>query len=214
MDFVEQLKSSVDIVAVVSEYVNLRKQGARYVGLCPFHTEKTPSFHVHPAHQFYHCFGCGAGGDVIKFVMQIEGLTFPEALERLAERYGIPMPKRARYSDQESKLRDALYRMHELAAQTFRQALDSPMGAAAREYLRRRGVTPETAAAFGIGFAPASGQTLVRLFDKEGFSPEQAGASGLVLAPPGSCSNGRTAAAATTGFGDGSCFRFTTSLAG
>src|ERR1051325_6046611 len=87
MDFIEQLKSSVDIIKVVGEYVRLRKAGgARYIGLCPFHNEKTPSFGVHPVHQFYKCFGCGEGGDVLTFVMKIEGLSFFEALKSLAER--------------------------------------------------------------------------------------------------------------------------------
>src|SRR5271170_7233680 len=98
MDFVAQLKSSVDIVQVIQEYVRLRKVGPRYVGLCPFHNEKTPSFSVHASHQFYKCFGCGAGGDVLKFVMEFEHVSFPEALKLLAERNGIPMPKRAEYS--------------------------------------------------------------------------------------------------------------------
>ena len=121
MDFVEQLKSSVDIVQVIQEYVRLRKAGAnRYTGLCPFHNEKTPSFSVNTLHQFYKCFGCGAGGDVLKFVMEIERLSFYEALKLLAERNGIPMPKRSEYSDPETKLRAALYQMHELAEQAFR----------------------------------------------------------------------------------------------
>ena len=94
MDFAEQVKSSVDIVRVVGEYVRLRKASAsRYVGLCPFRTGKTPSFGVHAVHQFYKCFGCGAGGDVFKFVMEIEQISFYEALKLLAERNGIPMPK-------------------------------------------------------------------------------------------------------------------------
>jgi len=98
MDFVEQVKSSVDIVKVVGEYVRLRKAGgARYIGLCPFHNEKTPSFGVHPVHQFYKCFGCGEGGDVLTFIMKIDGLSFYEALKLLAERNGIPIPKRQEY---------------------------------------------------------------------------------------------------------------------
>ena len=110
MDFVEQLKSSIDIVKVVGEYVRLRRVGStgRYLGLCPFHQEKTPSFNVHQARQFYKCFGCGAGGDALKFVMEVDGLTFPEALKLLAERNGIPMPKRNEYSDTDSRLRGAL----------------------------------------------------------------------------------------------------------
>ncbi len=96
MDFVEQLKSSIDIVKVIGEYVRLRKVGntGRYTGLCPFHQEKTPSFSVSQTRQFYKCFGCGAGGDALKFVMEVDGLTFPEALKLLAERNGIPMPQR------------------------------------------------------------------------------------------------------------------------
>ena len=116
MDFVEQLKSSVDIVSVIGEYVRLRRSGAnRYMGLCPFHNEKSPSFTVHVVHQFYKCFSCGAGGDVVKFVMEKEGLSFYEALKSLSERYGIPMPKRSQYADEDSKLRGALLAMHELA---------------------------------------------------------------------------------------------------
>ena len=108
MDFKEQLKSSVDIVKVIGEYVRLRKSGvSRYTGLCPFHNEKTPSFSVHAGHQFYKCFGCGASGDVLKFVMEFEHVSFPEALKLLAERNGIPMPKRAEYSDPETRLRGA-----------------------------------------------------------------------------------------------------------
>ena len=108
MDFVEQVKSSIDIVNVVGEYVRLRKQGAssKYLGLCPFHSEKTPSFNVDASKQFYYCFGCQKGGDAFKFVMEIEAVTFFEALKSLADRYGIAMPKRAEYSDAETKLKE------------------------------------------------------------------------------------------------------------
>src|ERR1041384_1724416 len=101
MDFVEQLKSSLDIVKVIGEYVRLRRVGStgRYMGLCPFHQEKTASFSVNQTLQFYKCFGCGAGGDMLKFVMEIEGLTFPETLKLIAETNGIAMPKRSEYSD-------------------------------------------------------------------------------------------------------------------
>jgi DNA primase len=181
MDFVEQLKSSIDIVEVVGQYVRLRKAGTRWVGLCPFHTEKTPSFGVHSVHQFYKCFGCGAGGDAIKFVMEIEGLTFYEALKILAERHGIPMPKRAEYSDPETKLRAALYRMHEIARDLFRSAIKSSPGAEARAYLAKRGVAPAVADEFELGYAEPSGHLLARAFEKEGFTAEQMEASGLVL---------------------------------
>ena len=181
MEFAEQLKSQIDIVAVIREYVNLKKAGTRYVGLCPFHQEKTPSFSVHPAHQFYKCFGCGAGGDLIKFVMEIEGLTFWEAVTQLAGRHGIPLPERPRYADDESRRRAAVHEMHELAQQNFRQSLDSAAGSAARDYLSQRGVSPQSAIEFGLGLAERSGQTLVRAFQQRGFTEAQMEASGLVL---------------------------------
>src|SRR5207247_2619729 len=121
MDFVEQLKSSVDIVTVIGEHVRLRKSGAyRFMGLCPFHNEKSPSFTVHVTHQFYKCFSCGKSGDVLKFVMEIEGISFYEALKSLAERYGIPMPKRSSYADEDARVRGALLAMHEAAQESFR----------------------------------------------------------------------------------------------
>jgi len=183
MDFVEQLKSSVDIVKVVGEYVRLRKSGAgpRYTGLCPFHTEKTASFSVHQSHQFYKCFGCGAGGDVIKFVMEIERLSFFEALKLLADRNGIPMPKRAEYSDDETRLRASLFEMHEVAARAFRENLNGPGGVAAREYLARRGVSPSVAEEFDLGISDRSGQDLVKRFGRASFNADQMEASGLVL---------------------------------
>ena len=181
MDFVEQLKSSVDIVQVVQEYIRLRKAGpTRYTGLCPFHTEKTPSFSVNTLHQFYKCFGCGAAGDVLKFVMEMERLSFYEALKLLAERHGIPMPKRSEYSDPETRLRAALYQMHELAQQAFRANLEGPAGSVARSYLEKRGVPAAVSAEFGLGLAEKSGSGLVRLFERQNFTSEQMEASGLV----------------------------------
>jgi DNA primase len=181
MEFVEQLKSSVDIVSVVGEYVRLRKAGGRFVGLCPFHSEKTPSFGVHGGHQFYKCFGCGAGGDVIKFVMEIEAMTFWEAVTHLAERNGIPIPQKTRLTDEESALKAAVYEMHELAGQLFQQMLASSGGAAAREYVAKRAITPEAQEEFGLGFVDRSGQTLVRAFQKRNYTPQQMEASGLVM---------------------------------
>jgi DNA primase len=182
MDFAEQLKSSVDIVKVAGEYVRLRRMGTtgRYIGLCPFHQEKTPSFNVNQTRQFYKCFGCNAGGDVIKFVMEIEGLTFWAALKLLAERHGIPLPKRSDFSDAETKLRAALTEMHAIAAQVFQNNLRSPQGADARDYLERRGVSREMVEQFGLGYADPSGQTLVRRFGEGGFAQDTLEASGLV----------------------------------
>jgi DNA primase len=181
MDFVDQLKSQVRIEDVVGEYVKLRKSGpSRYMGLCPFHNEKTPSFTVHVVHQFYKCFSCGAGGDVVKFVMEKEGLSFWEALKQLAERYGIPLPKRSQYSDEDSRQRGSAFEMHEMAQEAFRANLESAAGETARAYLARRGVTPETIAQFGLGYSERSGQALVRMFGKRNFPSAQMEQSGLV----------------------------------
>ena len=181
MDFVDQLKSQVRIEDVVAEYVKLRKSGpSRYMGLCPFHSEKTPSFTVHVVHQFYKCFSCGASGDVIKFVMEKDGLSFWEALKHLAERYGIPLPKRSQYSDEESRLRGAAFEMHEIAQQAFRSNLQGPAGEMARAYLARRGVAPEVAAQFGLGYSERSGSALVRLFGGRNFGAAQIEQSGLI----------------------------------
>ena len=158
MDFVEQLKSSVDIVSVIGEYVRLRRSGAhRYMGLCPFHNEKSPSFTVHVVHQFYKCFSCGAGGDVVKFVMEKEGVSFYEAFKSLSERYGIPMPKRSEYSDPETAARRALP-MHEPPPRKFRK----PICVARRARPRARTCTaaacrrrPSSTSAWAIRTAPA-----------------------------------------------------------
>jgi DNA primase len=180
MDFAEQVKASVDIVKVIEQYVRLKKSGGspRYTGLCPFHNEKTPSFSVHSTHQFYKCFGCGAGGDLFKFVMEMEGVSFFEALKLVAERNGMAMPKRE-YSDPEAKLRSALLEMHEIAARVFESNLNGSAGAQARQYLAGRNVSPEQIAEFGLGLSDPSGNQLVRQFESR-FAPEQLEQSGLV----------------------------------
>jgi DNA primase len=183
MDFVEQLKSSIDIVKVIGEYVRLKRVGAtgRYVGLCPFHQEKTGSFSVNQSRQFYKCFGCGVGGDVLKFVMEIDGLTFPEALKMLAESHGIPMPKRSEFADADSKLRAALFEIHSIAAAMFRENLRSSHGTEARNYLAKRGISAESIETFELGFSETSGQALVRELGERQFTREQIDASKIVL---------------------------------
>jgi DNA primase len=182
MDFKEQLKSSLDIVKVVGEYVRLKRMGAtgRYIGLCPFHQEKTPSFNVNQSRQFYKCFGCGVAGDAFKFVMEIDGLTFPEAIKLLAERNGVPMPTRADYSDPQSKLRSALFEIHRIAAEHFQANLRGPQGADARAYLDKRGLSPELIETFGLGFSERTGQSLARRLAQEQFPTEQIDASALL----------------------------------
>jgi DNA primase len=182
MDFAEQVKGAVDIVSVVGEHVRLRKAGPNsYKGLCPFHNEKTPSFNVNQTHQRYKCFGCGAGGDVFNFVEQIEGLSFYEALKALAERNGIPMPKRSQYADEDSRLRGAIYQMHEIAQEHFRANLHSPSGEAARTYLAKRGLASDTIERFGLGHSAAGGRSLVRVLEQRSFPAALMAQSGLVL---------------------------------
>lgn len=182
MDFVEQLKSSVNIVHVVGQYVTGLKKSGRdtYKGLCPFHQEKTPSFNVHESKQFYYCFGCQARGSVLDFVMQIEGISFYEALKSLAERYGIPMPKRSAYADQDARQRGMLFTLHEVAQEHFRANLMSPAGEAARTYLARRGLKPETVEQFGLGLSLGTGRALLRLFEERNFPAAQMVESGLI----------------------------------
>jgi DNA primase len=181
MDFAAQVKGSVDIVSVIGEHVRLRRSGPhRYMGLCPFHQEKTASFTVHVTHQFYKCFSCAASGDVFKFVMEIEGISFYEALKSLAERHGIPMPKKSQYADEDSKLRGFLFAMHEIAQEHFRANLNSAAGEAARAYLAKRGLARETIEQFGLGYSDRSGKTLLRLLEQRNFPQAQMVESGLV----------------------------------
>jgi DNA primase len=185
MDFAQQVKASVDIVGVIREHVRLKKQGRdRWQGLCPFHAEKTPSFSVHETHQYFKCFGCGKSGDVFTFLMEMQGLTFYESLTSLAQQHGIPIPKRGG-GDQdsaESKLRTALYHMHELAQQFFQSELRSPRGAGVRDYLQHRGLSAEAVEKFGLGYAPAAGNALQGRFQHEGIPADQMESSGLVAA--------------------------------
>ena len=160
-DFASTVKQQADIVRIVGEYVKLRKSGAQnYSGLCPFHQEKTASFSVHAGNQFFHCFGCNAGGDVFTFVQKIENITFPEAVRMVAEKLGIPMPKVSYSSPEEArqaKQRGTLLDIHERACAFFQEQLKRPEAAHAREYLKTRGLGPEMIAEFRIGFAPESG---------------------------------------------------------
>jgi DNA primase len=180
MNFAEQLRSQLNIIDVVSQYVPLKRAGAgpRYVGLCPFHSEKTPSFGVHSVNQYYKCFGCDAGGDVFKFVMEIESITFPETLKLLAERYGIAMPERHHSDDPEARRREALLEMHEIAAQVFQDNLRAPSGAEARRYLESRGVSRAAIDEFRLGLSDGSGQQLVQRLQKFGAAAMEE--SGLV----------------------------------
>ncbi len=159
-DFAQTVKQQADIVKVIEGYIRLRKAGAQnYSGLCPFHKEKSPSFSVHAVRQFYHCFGCQASGDVFSFVGKIESVGFPEAVRIVAQKCGIPLPKREFSSPEqaaESRQRTKLLELHEAATAFFEEQLRGPEGAVAREYLAGRGLTPEGIKTFRIGWAPDS----------------------------------------------------------
>ncbi len=158
IDVVARIKEAADIVQVIGESVALKKSGANYQGLCPFHGEKTPSFSVNPVKQFYHCFGCGVSGDVIEFVMKYQSVDFPEALRILGGKYGIPIPERqqSRKMRQEMERRKTLFAVSTRAAKLFEQYLHGGRGAAAAHaYLQKRGVDHALARRFSLGYAPA-----------------------------------------------------------
>jgi DNA primase len=157
-DFAQSVKQQADIVKVIEGYIRLRKAGAQnYSGLCPFHKEKSPSFSVHAVRQFYHCFGCGVSGDVFSFVGKIENVGFPEAVRIVAQKCGIPLPKREFSSPEEAagaRLRGKLLDLHETATAWFEEQLRGPEGALAREYLSGRGLDAKGIEKFRIGYAP------------------------------------------------------------
>ncbi|MGB9885386.1 MAG: DNA primase [Moorellales bacterium] len=178
-EVIAEIRSRLDIVSVVGEYVQLRKQGRNYVGLCPFHQEKTPSFTVSPERQLFYCFGCGAGGDVYNFLMRLERLTFAEALQRLAEKAGVSLgrefagPTASRFQD--------LYRANQAAQAVYHHLLvRDPRGEPARAYLRRRGLGPAEWERFGLGWAPEPG-VLAPYLRSKGFSEEPLVAAGLLV---------------------------------
>ena len=184
MSQADQVRPAADIVKIVGDYVKLRKSGANYVGLCPFHQEKTPSFAVHPVKQIFHCFGCGKGGDVFKFVMEIDGLSFPEALRRVAEKVGVHLEERegGETYDANTKLRASLMKLHEIAGKYFAAQLGATAeGRMARAYLADRGITDEVVGRFRIGYAPGDGQGLFRQLAGGDFDKETLEKSGLIL---------------------------------
>src|SRR4030081_2003495 len=164
--FAERVKQQADIVRVIGEYVRLKKSGQNFTGLCPFHAEKSPSFAVHPVKQIYHCFGCGVGGDVFKFVMEMDKVAFPEAIRVVAEKCGIAIPRPKASSPEERKenqQRTLLVEMHREAQTFFVQQLGGTLeGKAARAYLEDRGLDKDAMARFGIGYAPSGGDALLR----------------------------------------------------
>ncbi len=167
-DFVEEVRQRNDVVDVISSYVNLKRTGSSYVGLCPFHNEKTASFSVSPGKQMYYCFGCGAGGNVFTFLMEYENLTFVEALEELAGKAGMELPRKSSSPEDRRKrdMRDMILQVNKLAANYFYAQLRSERGRIGFDYLTGRGISPETVVKFGLGY---SDSRLYRYMKEKGY---------------------------------------------
>lgn len=177
--FITELAERNDIVDVVSGYVRLsKKSGSNLFGLCPFHSEKTPSFSVSPDKQIYHCFGCGKGGGVINFIMEIENLSFPEAVEFLARRVGMELPEQA--DDHESRRRARMLALNRDSARYFHDQLSTPGAQIAREYIAKRQISKKMVTAFGLGFAPDGWSGLIDAMHAKGYTDYELFDAGLV----------------------------------
>ncbi|OGK86013.1 MAG: DNA primase [Candidatus Rokubacteria bacterium GWC2_70_24] len=176
----EEIRSRVDMVEMVGQFVNLKRAGENWKGLCPFHTEKTPSFTVHPKKGIFHCFGCGAGGDAFGFLMRQDRLAFPEAVRLLAQRAGVELPSERRPEAADGKI-EALRQIMARAAEFYAEALWAPGGDKARRYLEGRGVDPEVARRFGLGYAPEGWDHLLAFMRGQSVAEEGLAQAGLVL---------------------------------
>ncbi len=179
--FKEEVKNRVDIADVIGEYVDLRRKGASIMGLCPFHAEKSPSFNVNRDGQFYHCFGCGKGGDVFSFLMDITGMSFMEALEHLSERTGLDMPKKRGFDKNAKDLADRVAAANLAAAEYFHRMLSATEGERGMTYLRDRGLEPATIRAFRLGFAPEDPAGLVAFAKTKSLDIDALDAAGILL---------------------------------
>src|SRR5215212_5825152 len=181
--FIDDLKQQADIVVVIQDYVSLKKIGANYKGLCPFHGEKTPSFQVNRDKGFLHCFGCGVGGDVLKFLELHEKVGFADAVTLLAQRFGMALPEMEESGEQRVNAveRETLLKVHEAAAAWFRQQLASNAATRIRRQIDARGVTEATSAALGLGYAPNSRDALKAVLLQQGFSQGVLLRAGLVV---------------------------------
>ena len=182
-DKISEVRERTDIVELISQYVSLKRSGANHMGLCPFHSEKSPSFSVNAARQFFHCFGCGIGGDVFSFLMKIEGLAFPDAVRRLAERAGIELEEQALSPEEEQRrqARERLFRANDLAAGYFHRLLmEDPAGEPARRYMKTRGYGRRAAGEYQIGYARDSWDGLRRYLEQNDIAVEDARTLGLL----------------------------------
>lgn len=181
-DLIEEVRSRNDIVDVISGYVKIQKRGGTYFGLCPFHNEKTPSFSVTPGKQMYYCFGCGAGGNVFTFLMEYENFTFTEAMQALADRAGVELPKVEETAEQrrEADVRSRLLEINKLAGVYFYRMMNSPRGKRAMDYFLGRGLTPETIKRFGLGYSDNYRDDLYKYLKSKGYDDEILKETGLV----------------------------------
>ncbi|OFV91658.1 MAG: DNA primase [Acidobacteria bacterium RIFCSPLOWO2_12_FULL_65_11] len=183
--FIDDLRLQANIVQVVQEYVPLKRAGTTYKGLCPFHAEKTPSFHVNPDKGFFHCFGCNTGGDVFKFLELHEKIGFQDAVRLLAQKFGMALPEMSDASSDDARLdsalREAILKVHEVAAAYFREQLASPPGARARQQLSERGISQATIDQLGLGFAVSAREGLRSRLLQQGFAEPLLLQSGLLV---------------------------------
>lgn len=177
-DFLNELRARCDIESVISQYVVLKKHGRSLKGLCPFHSEKTPSFNVSSDKQLFYCFGCGAGGDVITFIMKAENLSYPEAVAFLAEKVGLQVPEKE-VDDGAMRLKNRVLEINRETARFFHAALKSPQGAQALSYIKDRGLTDKTITRFGIGYAPDSWDSLIKHLRKKGYTDAEMAAASV-----------------------------------
>ncbi len=185
-EIIDEIRRLCNIVDIIGDYVTLDKKGKNYLGLCPFHGEKTPSFSVSEEKQLYYCFGCGAAGNVFGFVMRMEGLTFPEAVHFLARRAGVRIPTPKGPFRQGKSLEEKLIAAHELAVRFFRYNLvHTAMGAKVTEYLGKRGITANTGEFFNLGYAPRGWDNFLKAAQKEGLPPEILSKAGLISSREG-----------------------------
>jgi DNA primase len=182
MEIVDQIRQTASIVEIASQYTTLKRRGNKHVGLCPFHSEKAPSFTVDDEKQLFHCFGCGAGGDIFTLVMERENLSFPEALKYLAEKYNIPLPKKREFSPQLQKLEEKLFKINENTLAFFKKNLFATKeGEKALEYLKKRDISEEIIQKLKIGYALNSWDSLLSFFKEKKVPPKLLEQAGLVL---------------------------------
>lgn len=182
MEVIDQIRHSANIAEIASQYTKLQRRGRRYVGLCPFHSEKTPSFYVDDDKQLYHCFGCGAGGDIFTLVMEKENLSFPEALQFLAEKYNIEIPESKAFSPEYQGLKEKISKVTEEALAFFRKNLNNTTeGKKALEYLHNRDIGPEIIKTLRLGYALNSWDSLLAFFTRKNVTPAILEQAGLIL---------------------------------